>query len=146
MLTLCAAHLRVLRVKSSSRLVWVDIGGGTGGCTAPIIAHFTQRDEGYNIEEMDKYFPIDSFDHVYLVDLCESLLQVARERFARRGWKNVTVLCQDATSFILPEWKGVSGSTIQGSVSFVTLSYSLSMVGSFTDFISYRLLFRLLHH
>lgn len=32
------------------------------------------------------------------------LLDVARRRFAARGWKNVQVLCQDATFFTLPEW------------------------------------------
>lgn len=28
-------------------------------------------DVGFNIEEMDKFFPISEFDAVYLVDLCE---------------------------------------------------------------------------
>ena len=36
-------------------LVWVDIGGGTG----------------FNIEEMDRYFPVAGFDAVYLIDLCQ---------------------------------------------------------------------------
>jgi hypothetical protein len=74
---------------------------------------------------MNKHFPVSSFDAIYLVDLCEPLLEVARKRFARRGWKNVTVLCQDANEFSLPEW---SRTDPKGSVSFVTLSYSLSMV------------------
>ena len=26
---------------------------------------------GFNIEEMNKYFPISEFDRVYLIDLCE---------------------------------------------------------------------------
>lgn len=26
---------------------------------------------GFNIEEMDKYFPIKNFDAVYLIDLCQ---------------------------------------------------------------------------
>ena len=75
---------------------------------------------------MDKYIPIQTFDHIYLVDLCEPLLRVARERFERKGWKNITVLCQDACNFNLPEWK--DGIDPKGSVSLVTLSYSLSMV------------------
>ncbi|KAJ7594816.1 hypothetical protein C8J56DRAFT_927718 [Mycena floridula] len=115
MLKLSAAHIRVLQKSTrKSRLIWVDIGGGTG----------------HNIELMDKYFPIAEFDHVYLVDLCEPLLQIARERFEKRGWKNVTVLCQDATSLYLPEWshKGIDP---KGSVDFVTLSYSLSMIPDF---------------
>ncbi|KIY74282.1 S-adenosyl-L-methionine-dependent methyltransferase [Cylindrobasidium torrendii FP15055 ss-10] len=124
MLNLSAAHLRELRKQSSGkRLVWIDIGGGTG----------------WNIEQMDKHFPISEFDHVYLIDLCGPLLQVARTRFARRGWKNVTVLCQDATEFCLPEWSE-KGMPSEGSVSFVTMSYSLSMIPNY-----YALLDRIEH-
>lgn len=79
---------------------------------------------------MHKYLPIPSFDAVYIVDLCEPLLQVARKRFADKGWKNVTVLCQDASQFSLPEWS--DGKDPKGCVSFVTLSYSLSMVHALT--------------
>lgn len=85
---------------------------------------------GHNIERMDKYFPISSFDAVYVIDLCESLLQVARKRCADKGWTNVTVLCQDASQFSLPEWS--HGKDPKGCVSFVTLSYSLSMVRPIT--------------
>ncbi|KAH8096692.1 S-adenosyl-L-methionine-dependent methyltransferase [Cristinia sonorae] len=116
MLNLSAAHLREMRAANpGGRLVWVDIGGGTG----------------FNIESMDKFFPISSFDAVYLVDLCEPLLEVARKRFARRGWKNVHVICADAASFILPEPGWVGGREAKGSISFVTLSYSLSMIPNF---------------
>ncbi len=82
--------------------------------------------QGHNIEVMDKFLPISSFDAVYLIDLCEPLLRVARERFAKRGWNNVHVLCQDAGSFTLPEW--ADGADPKGTVGFVTMSYSLSMV------------------
>ncbi|KAJ7497210.1 hypothetical protein FB451DRAFT_1458187 [Mycena latifolia] len=114
MLSLSAAHLKTLRTASPhKRLVWIDIGGGTG----------------HNIELMDKHMPISSFDAVYLVDLCEPLLDIARKRFAKRGWTNVTVLCQDASEFNLPEW--MNGKEPRGSVGFVSLSYSLSMIPSF---------------
>lgn len=110
MLSLSAAHIRVMRESNpKQRLIWVDIGGGTG----------------HNIELMDTLFPISSFDAIYLVDLCEPLLQVARKRFADKGWRNVIVLCQDASEFSLPEWAGIDP---KGTVGFVTLSYSLSMV------------------
>jgi betaine lipid synthase len=33
------------------------------------------------------------------------LLDVARLRFEKRGWKNVHILCQDATFFTLPQWE-----------------------------------------
>ncbi|KZT42398.1 hypothetical protein SISSUDRAFT_1058490 [Sistotremastrum suecicum HHB10207 ss-3] len=114
MLALSASHLRHIRKnKDAGKLIWVDIGGGTG----------------HNLELMDKYYPISSFDHVYLVDLCEPLLQVARQRVAKRGWKNVTVLCQDATNFTLPIWSG--SHPVRGCLGFVTLSYSLSMIPGF---------------
>ncbi|KAF7798762.1 hypothetical protein EIP86_009987 [Pleurotus ostreatoroseus] len=110
LLRLCAAHLRAMQAEQPGRgLVWVDIGGGTG----------------FNIEEMDKYFPIKEFERVYLIDLCEPLLSVARKRFAARGWTNVHVLCQDATFFSLPEWES-GGVSARG-----TVSYSLSMIPSY---------------
>ncbi|THG98017.1 hypothetical protein EW026_g4092 [Hermanssonia centrifuga] len=56
LLRLCAAHLRQMKKDNPDKpLVWVDIGGGTG----------------FNIEEMDTYFPIGDFDSVYLIDLCQ---------------------------------------------------------------------------
>ncbi|KAF7353837.1 S-adenosyl-L-methionine-dependent methyltransferase [Mycena venus] len=114
MISLSASHLRVLReTAASQRLVWIDIGGGTGR----------------NIEVMDSHFPISTFDAIYLIDLCEPLLRVARDRIAKKGWKNVTVLCQDAAEFWLPEWS--DGEDPQGSVSFVTMSYSITMIPRF---------------
>ena len=75
----------------------------------------------------DEYLPISYFDAIYLIDLCEPLLEVARQRFAAKGWKNVHVLCQDASKFVLPEWE--SGQLDpRGSLTAITLSYSLSMV------------------
>ncbi|KAG9312680.1 hypothetical protein JVU11DRAFT_7097 [Chiua virens] len=113
MLKLSVSHIRALRARDpSQRLIWVDIGGGTG----------------HNIELMDKHFSISQFDAIYLIDLCEPLLEVARKRFARKGWRNITVLCQDATEFSLPEW---ATKDPKGSVSFITLSYSLSMIPNF---------------
>lgn len=71
--------------------------------------------------------PISSFDAVYLIDLCEPLLEIARRRFAAKGWKNVHCLHQDASKFILPDWQDREIPT-HGQVSLVTMSYSLSMV------------------
>ncbi|ORX37775.1 hypothetical protein BD324DRAFT_641879 [Kockovaella imperatae] len=93
MLQLLASHLKAQPTPLSGARpkIWVDIGGGTG----------------FNIEKMqvDEYLPITWFDAVYLVDLCEPLLEVARKRFAAKGWKNVHVLCQDASKFTIPEWE-----------------------------------------
>ncbi|KAJ9606947.1 hypothetical protein H2200_008958 [Cladophialophora chaetospira] len=83
--------------------IWYDIGGGTG----------------YNIEVMDKLVGVDGFfDQVFLVDLSTSLCEVARERVHKNGWKNVTVLCQDARSVACQP----------GSADLITMSYSLSMI------------------
>ncbi|KAG8843241.1 hypothetical protein FRB96_004229 [Tulasnella sp. 330] len=118
MLQLMASHLKAQSAlvggAAQKKKIWVDIGGGTG----------------WNIEAMDEYLPISTFDAVYLIDLCEPLLAVARKRFAKRGWKNVHVLCQDASRFVLPEWK-TGEVDPRGSVSVITLSYSLSMIPTF---------------
>ena len=94
----------------------------------------------YNIEAMSKYLPVDTyFSHVYLVDLSPSLLDIARQRFTRLGWKNVSVVCQDARAFRLPnrsEKQIMAGSdnrrASEGSpanaVDLLTMSYSLSMI------------------
>lgn len=110
MLKLVAAQLREMQKTNPGKpLIWVDIGGGTG----------------WNIEQMSEYFPIDQLDQVYLIDLCEPLLQVARQRFNARGWKNVRVLCQDAKEFHLPDLQ-------EGrKVDLFTCSYSISMIPPF---------------
>jgi betaine lipid synthase len=126
MLRLSASHLKTIRASGpNERLVWVDIGGGTGQSVIISVTYSLPRTPGWNIEEMHKYFPITSFDAVYLIDLCEPLLKVARKRFQEKGWNNVVVLCQDASNFTLPEWNDQS--TSKGSLSLVTMSYSLSM-------------------
>ena len=87
----------------------------------------------------------DFFSSVYLVDFSPSLCEVARKRFARLGWDNVKVVCQDARTFRLedhePEAPGAVGfirsSTSSsfpedylsvGGADLITLSYSLSMI------------------
>jgi S-adenosylmethionine-diacylgycerolhomoserine-N-methlytransferase len=80
--------------------VWVDLGGGTGANLEPI---------GDDLHRAGK---------VYLVDLCDSLLAVARKRCDVRGWKNVEAVHADATLFRPSE----------GSADVVTFSYSLTMI------------------
>ena len=55
---------------------------------------------------------------VYLVDLCDSLLAVARKRCEARGWKNVEAVSADATTF----------RPAGGPADVVTFSYSLTMI------------------
>lgn len=87
------------------------------------------------------------FSSVYLVDFSPSLCDVARKRFERLGWKNVTVVCEDARKFRLEDYEGGAegGQTPSAEVSahgyfaprkahggaeLVTMSYSLSMMVS----------------
>ena len=126
MLGLVAAQLKhkaERRPSSARKPIWVDIGGGTG----------------YNIEAMQAYLDVPTFfSKVYLVDLSPSLLDVARKRFARLGWK-VEIVCQDARTFRLPSNEVPhdadtkvppfqSPSTPSEGADFVSLSYSLSMI------------------
>lgn len=116
----------------SNKPIWVDVGGGTG----------------WNVEQMGSYIPVASFFHaVYLVDLSPSLCEVARARFARLGWKNVRVVCQDARTFKLSDYEaGVSDDKAVFSIGrsaydddaadtagadLLTMSYSLSMIPEF---------------
>lgn len=80
--------------------VWVDMGAGTG-------------------ENAENWGPrLAQFHKAYLVDLSSSLLKVAEQRIAARGWQNVTAVHADATRFVPPE----------GAADLVTFSYSLTMI------------------
>ena len=99
---------------------------------------------------MDAFLPVELFfSHVYVVDLSPSLCAVAQERFKRLGWKNVSVVCQDARAFRLPNqsvskngsekipWAPksypVAGEIKSGGADLITLSYSLSMIPGSLD-------------
>lgn len=109
----------------------VKVGGGTG----------------FNIEAMGQFVDVPHFfSSVYLVDFSPSLCEVARKRFARLGWDNVKVICQDARKFRLEDHEPVldggrapSSPHIgyfsqkrpeHGGVDLITMSYSLSMIVS----------------
>lgn len=79
---------------------WCDMGAGTGE----------------NLEYVDDRLP--QLEQVYLVDLCPSLLKVARQRVASHQWHNVEVVQSDAETF------RPSGRLAD----LVTFSYSLSMI------------------
>ncbi|KAL2165398.1 hypothetical protein VTH06DRAFT_696 [Thermothelomyces fergusii] len=133
MLALAAAQLRLKAEKqdggAGKKRIWVDIGGGTG----------------WNIEAMSQFVKVpEFFSSVYLVDLSPSLCEVARKRFARLGWANVKVICEDARKFRLEDYEdGLSGrrTTLtrspmsyfearpdHGGADLITMSYSLSMM------------------
>ena len=82
------------------------------------------------------------FSRAYLVDFSPSLCDVARKRFARLGWGNVHVICQDVRKFRLEDYGGTvrapSSTSTRGyfalerssssSAQAITMSYSLSMI------------------
>jgi betaine lipid synthase len=98
---------------------------------------------------MSRHLPVtEFFSSIYLVDLSPSLCKVARRRFARLGWTNVKVVCQDARSFRLEDHetnKGESevirtsksmnfsgnGGVPTRKADLLTLSYSLSMIPNY---------------
>ncbi|KAJ5791024.1 uncharacterized protein N7518_008035 [Penicillium psychrosexuale] len=134
MLALVAAQLEA-RGKSHKQeeIIWVDIGGGTG----------------WNIEAMSVFVNVpEFFSSVYLVDFSPSLCEVARQRFRRLGWKNIIVVCEDASKFRLEDYaNGLPGSytptlsdshqnhTKHGCVDLITMSYSLSMMPDYYSII-----------
>ena len=79
--------------------VWVEMGGGTGSNLEYL---------GDRIERLSK---------VYVVDLSQSLLDVADRRAKDRGWSNVETVAADATT-----WQAEGGADV------VTFSYSLTMI------------------
>ncbi len=80
--------------------VWVEMGGGTGA----------------NLEFLEDR--IRRLSKVYVVDLAGSLLAVARQRAAERGWTNVEAVEADATKFR----PAIEVADV------VTFSYSLTMI------------------
>jgi S-adenosylmethionine-diacylgycerolhomoserine-N-methlytransferase len=79
----------------------VELGGGTGR----------------NLERFGGR--LETFARAYVVDLSAPLLEVARERCRRFGWRNVEVVEADATT-----WRPPGG----GPVDAVCFSYSLTMI------------------
>ncbi len=80
--------------------IWVDLGGGTAA----------------NLEFFGS--EISRLRCIYVVDLAQSLLEIAAERVRQHGWQNVKLVREDATLFRPPE----------GQADVVTFSYSLTMI------------------
>ena len=78
----------------------LDFGGGTGS----------------NVEALGA--GLGRLSEVRIVDLCPSLLRVARERIRRNGWTNVRTELADVTAY----------PSDAGPVDAVMFSYSLSMI------------------
>ena len=70
---------------------------------------------------MAEYMPLNRFKAIYVVDLCHSLCEQAKQKVKQKGWKNVHVVEGDACTFQPPE----------GIATLVTFSYSLSSTPDF---------------
>jgi S-adenosylmethionine-diacylgycerolhomoserine-N-methlytransferase len=79
---------------------WLDLGGGTGENVEYL---------GDRLRELNK---------LYVVDLCPSLLAIARQRVDCHGWHNVELAQADVTGF----------QPAERAVDIVTFSYSLTMI------------------
>jgi betaine lipid synthase len=96
---------------------------------------------------MGQYLPVnDYFRAVYLVDFSPSLCEIAKARFARLGWTNVKVVCQDARYFRLEDYEHEANDKVLAlrrtnsytnslptstGADVITMSYSLSMIPEF---------------
>ena len=89
-----------LRLPTPKDGIWIDMGGGTAA----------------NLEVLGAR--LQQLKQVYVVDLCSSLLQVARRRISVNGWSNVTAVNADVTAFRPPGKKA----------DIVTFSYALTMI------------------
>jgi len=78
---------------------------------------------------MNEIFPLRKyFRKIYIVDLSPSLCNIARKRVRCLHLADlVHVLCDDAVSFDLP---GIPDA--EGNIDLITMSYSLSMMPSYT--------------
>lgn len=88
---------------------WVDMGGGTGAN----LEYFGER--------------IGQLGKIYIVDLCPSLLEVARRRVRDNEWRNVEVVQSDAVNFRPTE-------TL---VDAITFSYSLTMMPNWAEVLAH---------
>lgn len=100
MLKACAS-----RLTNKTDLVWVDLGGGTGD----------------NIDAMKAYMNLSNFKKIYIVDLCHSMCEKAKERKEYNKWSNVEVIEADACKFSIEK------------ADLITFSYSLSMIPNFYE-------------
>ncbi len=88
------------QIQPPDQAIWVDLGGGTGA----------------NLEYLGER--VSRLKHAYVVDLSESLLEIAGQRAQANGWNQVIPVAADATTF-RPE---------QAQADVVTCSYSLTMI------------------
>ena len=86
----------LLPTSNSTGSVWIDCGGGTGAA----------------FEHIQQSLP--DFEQIFIVDLCDSLLEIARDRIAQHHWTNVTPTRSDITQFTPPS----------GPASIITFSYA----------------------
>ena len=86
-------------------------------------AHYVLASLQENVDMMAGYMDLNRFKAVYVVDLCHSLCEQAKQKVKQKGWKNVHIVEGDACTFQPPE----------GIATLVTFSYSLSSMPLFSS-------------
>jgi hypothetical protein len=125
---LAAVAARLPKAKDN---VWVDLGGGTGVrlyrtavllmalfCARCGVNDASLRVAQENVLMMAEYTDLSRFKAIYVVDLCNSLCNVARKKFEGPEFRNVHVIEADACTFT-PE-------KLHIPADLITYSYSLS--------------------
>lgn len=112
----CAARIKSDWHTSKSRVVWVDLGGGTGQNVETMSLLLSEGDTPLLLK--------DVFDAIYVVDLCSALCEEARKCVARHPeWNEIVQVVEaDAADFVPPG---------EAHADWVTFSYSLSMMPPF---------------
>lgn len=82
---------------------WIEMGGGTGAMVQRLAESENPK--------------LPKIGRVEIVDLCESLLEVARQQIRNQQWDNVHAVLADATTYSPPQL-----------VDVVVFSYSLTMI------------------
>src|SRR5262245_29672022 len=90
---------------------WIDMGGGTG-------ANLEYFSDGLGTGDREGGGRPGGLGKISVLDLSHSLLEIAKQRIAAKGWTNVETVEADATTF----------QPAGGPVDVITFSYSLTMI------------------
>ena len=98
----------VKRESSGSKMVWVDVGGGTAR----------------NLEFLPKELVRQRFSKVVILDVSPSLLEMAQRRVDAMGLADIVELVEEDFT----KEQAFKALPAEGTVDVVTMSYSLSMI------------------
>lgn len=107
--------MECLPLKKSEKMIWMDVGGGTAR----------------NLEYFTPEVLRSCFKTIYIVDISDSLLEVAKERVKKMGIADIVqVINMDITSDSIFKYSLIPD---KETVDIVTMSYSFSMIPNKKD-------------